>query len=229
WTNYLIWYKKGSSYRNETITEDKLDAKPNCSTLKTCRKFVELKDQTEGTDSVLSETPFSQDNEENFNISKISLSSKDKNMSCLKDLHRSHSLNCSAASFDDRSFEFNRHRKSLANHHRNINYNFRPAAAFGSISPRTHCSCLILAQVSPNIGESTPKINNKLCSSLPNLDLSFETEDKSSLESTHLSNAKSFFSHMERIISCSSIDSGVFKPPVISNDHIIRINVEGNL
>ncbi|CAL1285814.1 unnamed protein product [Larinioides sclopetarius] len=224
-----LFTTKGSSNGNETITEDKLDAKPNCSTLKTCRKFVGSKDCNEGMDSVLLETPISHDNEENFIVSKISLSSMDKNVSCSRELHRSHSLNCSAISFDDRNFEFNRQRKSLANHHRNINYNFRPAAAFGSISPRTHCSCLILAQVSPNIGESTPKINYKLCSSLPNLDLSFETEDQSSLESTHLSNAKSFFSHMERIISYSSIDSGVFKPPVISNDHIIKINVEGNL
>ncbi|GIX96517.1 XK-related protein 6 [Caerostris darwini] len=208
---------------NDENTNGKFDAKPTCSTLKTCRKFAEITDDST-VDSTSAKTPISQyDIQENLNNSKLSLVSKDKTI-CSKDLHRSHSLNCSLTSFDNHISEYSWHRKSFANHYRNINYHFRQAAAFGSISPKTHCSCLILAQELPKLSEI--QVNDKLSNSLPNLEFSFETEDTNS---THMSKGKSFLSHMESIISSSSMDSEIHKLPVIHNSHIIRINVEGNI
>ncbi|GFS50444.1 XK-related protein 6 [Trichonephila inaurata madagascariensis] len=222
----IIFTGKQSKIKNDDIREDKLEIKPNFCTLKTCRKFIEVTDENNENDTALSEAPFNDDMEKNVNISNVSLTFKDKSVFCFKrNLHRSHSFNCSAILFDNQNFQFFRRRKLLASHYRNVNYNFRPAVAFGILSSKIHCSCLILPQEQKQFDMSTVEVNEKLSSSLPNLELSFETEQNSSLESTDL-NKKTFFSH---IMNSSSSYSDIYEPPIINKDDIIRIKVVGNI
>ncbi|GFW92884.1 XK-related protein 4 [Trichonephila clavipes] len=222
----IIFTRKQSKVKNDDIREDKLEIKPNFCTLKTCRKFIEVTDENNENNAVLSEAPFNDDMGKNVNISNVSLTFIDKSVFCFKrNLHRSHSFNCSAILFDNQNFQFYRRRKLLASHYRNVNYNFRPAVAFGILSSKIHCSCLILPQEQKQFNMSTVEVNEKLSSSLPNLELSFETEQNSSLESTDLNNT-TFFSH---IMNSSSSDSDIYEPPIINKDDIIRIKVVGNV
>ncbi|GFR23749.1 XK-related protein 7 [Trichonephila clavata] len=216
----IIFTGNQSTVKNDNVRNDKLEIKSNFCTLKTCRKLVEITDENKELDAAFN------DMEKNVNISNVSLTFKDKNVFCLKrNLHRSHSFNCSVILYDNQTSQFIRRRKLLASHYRNVNYNFRPAVAFGILSSKIHCSCLILPQEQKQFNVSAVEVNEKLSSSLPNLELSFETEQNSSLESTDLYN-RTFFSH---IMSSSSSDSDIYEPPIINKDDIIRIKVVGNV
>ncbi|GFT92068.1 XK-related protein 6 [Nephila pilipes] len=220
----MVFTAKQSENKNDII-EDKPENKPNFCTLKTCRKFMEVTEENNDMDLAFSENPLNTDIKKNLNISNISLTFMDKSVLCLKrNLHRSHSFNCSVILYDNHTSHFIRRRKLLASHYRNVNYNFRPAAAFGIVSSKIHCSCLILSPEPKKFNESTVVINDKLSNSLPNLELSFESEENSSLESTHLNNGRTFFNH---IMSSGSLDSDIYEPPFINKDDVIRIKVEG--
>lgn len=202
----------------------------NCCTLKTCRK---LKENENEVLEYCPSTDFVEEHPETLNYSKISVKSiDDKSISCAPDLHRSHSLNCSYGSHDmskdfDTSFAIG-HRKSLANHHRNINYHFRPAVNNGLLLSKIHCSCLVLMRnTDKNFKDisTLPTINHS--TSLPNLEGSFESDHQiGSSFTSYIEQEQSvlnILSNRSSEVNCSSSELEHF--PVIDNDHVVRINV----
>lgn len=155
------------------------------------------------------------------------------NISCVSELHRSHSLNCSYGSLDiskttDASFSVRHCRKSIANHHRTVNYHFRPSTSNRLSSSKIHCSCLVLSKDSDLNIKEVSLTDRKLSTSLPNLETSFESDSGC---------RKYLFSSSSNEISCSdillntsntninNIVDNLEHYPVINNDHIIRICV----
>lgn len=148
-------------------------------TLKTCRKLkdadIECVENRRTTNNECCSSIVEE--EKDLNISRTSIMSLN-NISCISEIHRSHSLNCSSKSHftDDGSFLYlvPRSQKSMANHHRNVNYHFRPAVLNGLSSIKIHCSCLVLAQDSIfKLKTTTLLAISKYSKSMPNLEIPY--------------------------------------------------------
>lgn len=160
--------------------------------------------------------------------SRISLkSTEDINLLCTSNLHRSHSLNCSTRSYemDDTTHILNflsPGRKSVANHHRHINYHFRPAVYNGQASTKIHCSSLVLTSESTSnlkfISQAATKHSKS--KSLPNLEVSFECN-----KSKTTSSLKNLDTDIQVQLEFSNLSNESENTPVIYNEHIIRIDV----
>lgn len=154
-------------------------------TLKTCRKLKDAEIECVENGHITNNgcLPPIAEEEKDLNISRVSIKSLN-NISCISEIHRSHSLNCSSKSHltDNGSFLYlvSHSRKSIANHHRNVNYHFRPAVLNGLSSSKIHCSCLILVQDSIcKLKTTTPSAINKYSKSMPNLEINLENSSLS--------------------------------------------------
>ncbi|XP_035207577.1 XK-related protein 4-like [Stegodyphus dumicola] len=223
----LFRSKFSSEYHDEPSNNNK-NITLNYSNLKTSRRMHVTTDIYPADDC---DFPIHQVTQLNGDVNtNVSVISAEQNVSCVSDLHRSHSLNCSLGSYGfvepkiDIVSRQRIKRNAFANRHRQINYHFRPAVAFGCLSSNIHCSCLILTKdIDTKIPDNPVGTDAKHSASLPNLEVSFESEDisypfsisaSSSLKSSGFKNT-SYSSHTE-----SS------SPPLIYNDHIIRLNIE---
>lgn len=152
-------------------------------TLKTCRKLkdadIECMENRHVTNNKCCSSIVEE--EKDLNISRTSIMSLN-NISCISEIHRSHSLNCSSKSHftDNGSFLYlvPHSQKSMANHHRNVNYHFRPAVLNGLSSIKIHCSCLVLSQDSVFKLKTTASLaTSKYSKSMPNLEINLEHDN----------------------------------------------------
>lgn len=215
---HLIFQNKEASYCKDTRCD--------CCTLKTCRKLKDSVNELGDSDlKMVAENNLL----ENFSPSKISVKSLE-DIPWSGGLRKSYSLNYTWRSDElnrtsDSIYSASHKRKSFANHHRNINYHFRPVANLSLLSSsKIHCSCLVLTQnTNKNLTDISQSSNLPILSnSLPSIirDSDNETDNMNYFSKESYSRKHSFS------VGCLPQLRQPEYRTIICDSHIIRINVE---